>query len=98
MNVQALPVEVRREAMPAVGRLVAPGGTLIVVEYRHAPGDDAEDGPPFPLRRDEIDAFATEGLTPVAIERAPMPGMADTRRWRAEFRRPSRAGSPDLAG
>jgi hypothetical protein len=45
--------------------------------------DDAPDdpNPPWPLRRDEVEAFGADGLRPVEIE------IADGR-WRAEFERP----------
>lgn len=80
-TVQALPQPARAQAIARVGPLVAPGGTLLVVAAARDPSDRA-DGPPWPLTRDEIDAFAAGGdLTPVLIERA-----AD--RWRAEFTRP----------
>ena len=43
------------------------------------------DGPPWTLTRSEIDAIADSGLEPVRIEDIREP---DSRRWRAEFRRP----------
>ncbi|RZQ60521.1 class I SAM-dependent methyltransferase [Amycolatopsis suaedae] len=79
LTVQAMPVSLRPEATAAVGRLVAPGGTLLVI----AAGTDTspEDGPPWPLTRAEIDAFATERLRPVRVEAL----RDDELRWRAEF-------------
>jgi SAM-dependent methyltransferase len=84
MNVQALPDELRRRAIPAVGRLVAPGGTLLVIAAGRR-DDEAVEGPPWPLTRAEIDAFAAGPLTPTRVEEitAPDGGL----RWRAEFRR-----------
>jgi hypothetical protein len=52
-------------------------------------GRDEPPGPPWPLRRDEVEAFAADGLTPVRIEIVPVSGRPGERRWRAEFRRPS---------
>ena len=87
ITVQALPDPPRHTAIVNVGRLVAPGGTLIAVEYRQDPAEPDEAGPPWPLRRDEIEAFATDGLDVVRIEELADPRRPGSRRWRAEFRR-----------
>jgi SAM-dependent methyltransferase len=82
-TVQSVPDPLRARLIGAVPRLVAPGGTLLVIAAR---GEQrAVDGPPFPLTRDEVDAFAADGLEPVRVE-----ALVDdegTARWRAEFRR-----------
>lgn len=80
-TVQALPVTVRSLAVAQVVGFVAPGGTLLVVSAVREDGEPVRVAPPWPLTRAEIDAFATDGLTAVAVER---PGG---NRWRAEFRR-----------
>ncbi len=88
-NVQALPVDLHARAAAAVSSLVAPGGTLLVLGA--VPDVEPEPGPPWPLARAEIDAFAGERLMPVRIES----GCDETRdvsRWRAEFRRPALVG------
>ncbi|MEV0427345.1 class I SAM-dependent methyltransferase [Micromonospora sp. NPDC050495] len=85
MNVQALPAALRARAIPAVGRLVAPGGMLLVIAAGRRDGEPV-DGPPWPLTRAEVDAFAAAGaLTPARVEEIVVPdgGL----RWRAEFRR-----------
>jgi SAM-dependent methyltransferase len=81
-TVQSLPVPLHSAATAAVSSLVAAGGTLIVLA---AVGDDGvvADGPPWPLTRAEIDAFAHDGLTAVGVERLVDPSGVD--RWRAEF-------------
>lgn len=90
-TVQALPVSYRRQATHNVGALVAPGGTLIAIAAARAAARDADDGevhgPPWPLTRREIDAFAAYGIEPVRIEDIPLPDDPDDHRWRAEFRR-----------
>ncbi|AGZ42518.1 class I SAM-dependent methyltransferase [Actinoplanes friuliensis] len=83
-NVQALPGPVREKAIANVGPLVAPGGTLLVLAAAATSSDG--DGPPWPLTREEIDAFATPGLTEVGIEHLPDAGDTLVSRWRAEFR------------
>ena len=83
-NVQALPASVRARAIANVGPLVAPGGTLLVLAAAATGGDD---GPPWPLTRAEIDAFATGGLHAVRVEALERPDDPGYRRWRAEFRR-----------
>jgi pimeloyl-ACP methyl ester carboxylesterase/SAM-dependent methyltransferase len=89
ITVQALPDPPRRTAIVNVGRLVAPGGTLVVVALRKAGAEAKVDGPPFPLAREEIEAFATDGLRPVRIEETFHPPNPARPRWRAEFHRPA---------
>jgi threonine dehydrogenase-like Zn-dependent dehydrogenase len=84
MTVQALPDPPRATAIEHVAGLVAPGGTLLVIAAAHQAGDPPG-GPPWPLTRAEVEAFAAAGeLETIAIEQ-----HAEPRRWRAEFRRPS---------
>ena len=83
-NVQALPKPVRDRAIARVGPLVAPGGTLLVLAVAATGGDGG--GPPWPLTRAEIDAFAAPGLTPVRVEELTDAGDPLVRRWLAEFR------------
>lgn len=85
LTLQSLPDPPRRDAIAQVGQLVAPGGTLIVNARARDEDDDPGDGPPWTLTRSEIDAIADSGLEPVRIEDIREP---DSRRWRAEFRRP----------
>jgi SAM-dependent methyltransferase len=81
-TVQSLPDPPRAAAIAAVGSLVAPGGTLLVIAFAGA--EPAAEGPPFPLTRAEIDSFAGGDLRPVRVEHL----VDDTgARWRAEFRR-----------
>lgn len=88
---QALPDPPRRNAIVNIGRLVAPGGSLLVIALR---GDDWKVvTPPWPLTPAEIDAFATDGLDTVRIEETVDPRRTQSARWRAEFRRPTAAGA-----
>ncbi len=84
-TVQALPRTLRERAIAAVGALVAPGGTLLVLGAVGTPGDD--DGPPWPLTRDEIEAFAAGGMTLASLEQIPAADDRLALRWRAVFRR-----------
>jgi SAM-dependent methyltransferase len=79
-NVQALPPSLHGAASAAVASLVAPGGTLLVLA---AAGDGRADGPPWPLTRAEVEAFAVDGLGLVAADEVP----GDVARWRAVFTR-----------
>lgn len=88
MTLQALPDPPRAAAIASVGRLVRPGGTLIVIARAREPGDP-DDGPPWALTRAEIDALAGTGLRPVRIEDLRDPGPPSARRWRAELTRPA---------
>jgi SAM-dependent methyltransferase len=85
LTAQSLPDPPRRDAIASIAEMVAPGGTLIVIAAIHDRGDRG-DGPPWPLTRAEVEAFASGGLRPVAIDvvRGAQPG---DRRWQAEFTR-----------
>ena len=85
LTLQSLPDPPRRDAIGQVGRLVAPGGTLIVSALARDEDDDPGEGPPWALTRTEIDAIGASGLEPVRIEDIREP---ESRRWRAEYRRP----------
>ncbi|AVZ75097.1 SAM-dependent methyltransferase [Streptomyces lunaelactis] len=88
-TVQALPEPLRSEAIANVGPMVRPGGTLIVFAAVHDAAAVPSQGPPWPLTRTEIDAFAAAaGLAPVDIEELEDPDGPPVHRWRAEFRRP----------
>ncbi|HEV7753575.1 MAG TPA: class I SAM-dependent methyltransferase [Baekduia sp.] len=87
MTVQALPDPPRGAAIAQVSGFVAPGGTLLAVAAARADGAPAADGPPWPLTRREIQAFATGGLQPVTIEIA-RHAQSPVDWWRAELRRP----------
>jgi SAM-dependent methyltransferase len=82
-NVQALPRTLRARATAAVSSFVAPGGTLLIVAA--AATSWGEDGPPWPLTRDEVSAFATGGLVEVAVEEIPAEDDPLVVRWRAQF-------------
>lgn len=83
-TLQALPDAPRAEAMRQLARLVRPGGTLLVIARAR---DDAGPvaGPPWPLSREEITRFETQGLRAEAIEQLPDPTDGKPH-WRAVFR------------
>jgi SAM-dependent methyltransferase len=84
-NVQALPAGIRAAAIATVGTFVAPGGTLIVLAAATTRLDGHGEGPPWPLTRAEIDAFATGGLRADTVTRTAAPGTTLPTRWRAVF-------------
>lgn len=87
MTLQALPDPPRRYAIPNVGHMVAPGGTLLVIARARDEGSEPGDGPPWSLTRSEIDALGATGLRPVRVEELRDDGPPPTHRWRAQFRR-----------
>jgi SAM-dependent methyltransferase len=87
MTFQALPDPPRREAIPNVGRMVAPGGTLLVIARARDDGSDPGEGPPWSLTRAEIDAVTGTGLQPVRVEELRDQGPPATHRWLAHYRR-----------
>ncbi|MFE9581022.1 class I SAM-dependent methyltransferase [Nocardia sp. NPDC006044] len=86
ITVQSLPIALRGVATANVSRMVAPGGDLLVIAGIRAEGAEV-DGPPWPLTRTEIDAFAGEDLRPVRVEQASPAGRPNFIRWRALFQR-----------
>ena len=83
-TLQALPDPPRSAAARAVTGLVADGGTLLAIAFRHDGSSPEASGPPFPLERGFVEGLARDGLEAVAIEeidgqRAPA--------WRATYRR-----------
>jgi hypothetical protein len=89
ITVQALPPRLHAEATRRVTEFVAPGGTLLVLSAAGDEGDEP-DGPPWPLTRVEVEAFAAgTGLETVRIEQPLDPSDSFPQRWRAEFRRPA---------
>jgi SAM-dependent methyltransferase len=89
ITVQALPDPPRRQAIETIAGLVGAEGTLLVLAAAHDPDVPESPVPPWPLRRNEIDAFATDGLMPVHVELLPAPGRPGENGWRAEFHRPA---------
>jgi SAM-dependent methyltransferase len=89
LTLQAMPDPPRARAIASVGRLVAPGGTLVAIARAREPGEPFDDPPPWALTRAEIDALAAPGLRPVRIEDMREAGPPPARRWRAEFTRPA---------
>jgi SAM-dependent methyltransferase len=87
-TLQALPEPPRALAIASVGRLVAPGGTLLALARAREP-DEPDAGPPWALTRAEIDALAGPGLAPVSVEDRREVGPPPARRWQAEFTRPA---------
>jgi SAM-dependent methyltransferase len=95
ITVQALPPELHADATARVREMVAAGGTLLVISGGRDERDGPVAGPPWPLTRAELDAFASGDLRLVRVETL---GAAGERRWRAEFRRPAEASSDAPAG
>ena len=86
LTVQSTPPALHAGATAAVASAVASGGTLLVVATARADGSPEPDGPPWPLLRAEVEAFATAGLEEDFIELVRDAGTAP--HWRARFRRP----------
>jgi SAM-dependent methyltransferase len=88
LTVQSLPDPPRRDAIAQVGRMVAPGGTLLVIATARDEADGPVQGPPWPLTRAEVESFAAGGLEPVRIEDLRDAQQPEIHRWRAQFTRP----------
>lgn len=53
--------------------LLAPGGDLLAVQFVLGPGVPEDAGPPWLLRRDEMESFAAHDVEQVALTRGPHP-------------------------
>ena len=89
-TVQALPRSLRADAVAAVRSLVAPDGDLLAVQFELPDGASREDGPPWLLTRDEMEAFGGDGVQEVSLVAQPHPLRADgPATWVGHFRRTS---------
>ncbi|TCM38179.1 bifunctional 2-polyprenyl-6-hydroxyphenol methylase/3-demethylubiquinol 3-O-methyltransferase UbiG [Kribbella sp. VKM Ac-2568] len=88
-TVQALPIALQAEATKRVGEFVRVGGSLLVIAAARADDepDAAVEGPPWPLTRAGIDAFAIGDLRLIQLDRSPSPNDPTIYRWRAEYLR-----------
>ncbi|HUR84149.1 MAG TPA: methyltransferase domain-containing protein [Solirubrobacteraceae bacterium] len=89
LTVQSLPPAFHAPATANIARMVARGGTLLVIATANHDAAGPGDGPPWPLTRAEVEAFAAGDIELVGVEDVREPGVPA--RWRAEFRRPSRS-------
>lgn len=66
-TIQALPAQIRPDAIAKIGSFVAPGGHLVVVCRGRNPEDPCENLP-FPLTQQELKAFEATGLEQIGFE------------------------------
>jgi SAM-dependent methyltransferase len=86
-TVQALHPDLREDAVAGVRRLVAPGGTLFVVQIVREDDEAVTDEPPWLLDRAEMEALAGDGLVTESLDRIPNAGNPELRdRWRMVLR------------
>jgi hypothetical protein len=83
MTVQALPRSLRAQAIAGVRGFVAAGGALVVIAFARTDDRADDTGPPWPLTRQEVDAFASERLRLGEIDLVPRED--GTEFWRARF-------------
>jgi SAM-dependent methyltransferase len=82
-TIQALHGSLREGAVSGVRRLVAPGGTLFVVQIVRDDDEDVGAEPPWLLDRAEMAALAGDGLVAESLDRLPNPDRPEARdRWR----------------
>jgi 2-polyprenyl-3-methyl-5-hydroxy-6-metoxy-1,4-benzoquinol methylase len=81
-TLQAVPDPPRTEMAAGVRSLVAPGGTLLAIQFRYDGTEPLDQGPPFPQPRELFDqTLAADGLALLSLEELDGP------RWRAELHR-----------
>jgi SAM-dependent methyltransferase len=92
-TVQALPIHLQPAATQQVTALVRVGGTLLVIAAARDEvdgveiADEAVEGPPWPLTRAAIDAFASGDVRLIQLDKQPSPSDPTLYRWRAEYLR-----------
>lgn len=86
-TLQALPADLRPRGIARLAEFVAPGGTLLVICRARNAGEPAE-GPPWPLVREELNAFGVAGLGPASFDDVADPDDPAIRRFVAAFERP----------
>ncbi|MDQ7086670.1 MAG: class I SAM-dependent methyltransferase [Acidobacteriota bacterium] len=89
---QALPAEIRPEAMDKAADLVAEGGRLVLVCRLREAGEEAE-GPPWPLTREELTRLEKAGLSLLESVEVGDPDDRPVRRLRQVYRRGSAGGA-----
>ena len=85
-TLQVLPASLRKEAIRAVASFVAPGGALLVIARGRKP-DEPEGKMPWPLTKDELSLFKTQGLKEISLEDYVDNEDPPVRRFRAVYRR-----------
>ncbi|HEX3723174.1 MAG TPA: methyltransferase domain-containing protein [Nitrolancea sp.] len=89
-TLQAIPAEIRPEAMVQVAALVAPGATALIICRGGEPGE-IDDRPPHPLTRAELQRFQQVGLAEVAFDDVPGRKGVRARHFRLELQRPTKS-------
>ena len=88
-TLQALHGSVRAGAVSGVRRLVAPGGTLFVVQIVREDDEELAAEPPWLLDRSEMAGLVGDGLVVESLDRLPNPSQPELRdRWRMILSRP----------
>lgn len=85
-TVQALPPADRPAVTAAIAGLVAPGGALWVFQRLWEAAADPQ-GPPWPLRRSDLELFTAAGLRETRFELWERPRDPAVAQFAAEFRR-----------
>ncbi len=83
-TVQPLPMSMRKQALEAVTRFVAPGGRLLFITRAREPEDET-DGPPWPLTMDDLRAISDAGLSMQSFEDYMDEEEPPVRRFRAVY-------------
>jgi SAM-dependent methyltransferase len=86
-TVQAFTGDLRARAIAKIAEFVAPGGQLLVIARGRAEDEPEGQGPPWPLKRSEMDGFLRAGLAEESFEDYAEPEPPWVRRFRALYRR-----------
>ena len=85
-TLQVLPPDLRAEAVRCMASFVAHNGTLLVIARGREP-NEPEGKMPWPLKKDELSLFETQGLRNVSFEDYKDKEDPPVRRFRVTYRR-----------
>lgn len=85
-TIQAMPPDVRANAMPKIADLVAESGQILVICRGREP-EQPLTTVPFPLTKAELEAFQRSGLTEIQFEELSQSDAISDRRFRVLYQR-----------
>ncbi len=83
-TLQAMPADLRQQAMPRIGEFVRPGGMLLIIARGREPWEP-EGGIPWPLTRAELSVFCSYAFREKSFEEIPDVDEPGVRRFRIEY-------------
>jgi SAM-dependent methyltransferase len=87
-TIQSFTGDLRAKSIEAIAKFVAPGGRLLLIARGSGEDETEGAGPPWPLRREELNGFQRAGLEAESFEDYAEPEPPWVRRFRVLYHRP----------